>query len=260
MQAVRYTTTGEITDFRFLMANPVIAKLFYSDREDLIGENLLKSKIIEENPSLFNSLVQVVETRKPLNQELNYKINNIQNWYQIIAVNLGDGITLTIRDITQTKLLELELTRQARIDSLTNIANRRRFEEYLAQEWQRYKREKRPISLILCEIKDFESYTNARGDRKGDECSIEIAQVIKNCAKRAIDLVARYRETQFAVILPNTDADGAFYVADLIRNEVEKLKIAYISLNLGIANMIPSKGVEAQALIVAAQKELGVGS
>jgi GGDEF domain-containing protein len=47
---------------------------------------------------------------------------------------LGDGITLTIRDITQTKFLELELTRQARIDSLTNIANRRRFDEYLAQE------------------------------------------------------------------------------------------------------------------------------
>jgi PleD family two-component response regulator len=79
---------------------------------------------------------------------------------------LGDGITLTIRDITQTKFLELELTRQARIDSLTNIANRRRFDEYLAQEWQRYKREKLPISLILCEINDFESYKNGRGNKR----------------------------------------------------------------------------------------------
>ncbi len=254
MQAVRYTTTGEITDFRFLMANPVIAKLFYSNQEDLIGDFLLKSQIIEDNPNLFNSLVQVVETRKPLNKELNYKINNIQNWYQIIAVSLGDGITLTIRDITQTKLLELELTRQARVDSLTNIANRRRFDEYLAQEWQRYKREKLPISLILCEINDFESYKNTHGNQKGDECLIKVAQVINNCAKRAIDLVARYRETQFAVILPNTDTDGAFYVAQLIRCEVEKLKIAYISLSLGIANMIPSNDVEAEALIVAAEK------
>ncbi len=121
MQAVRDTITGNVTDFRFLMANPVIAKLFYSNQEDLIGNSLLKNQIFQDNPSLFNSLVEVVETRKPFNQELYYETENIQNWYQIIAVSLGDGITLTIRDITQTKLLELELTRQARIDSLTNI-------------------------------------------------------------------------------------------------------------------------------------------
>ena len=254
MQAVRDNVAGEITDFRFLMANPVIAKFFYSNQEDLIGDYLLNNKIFIDNPSLFDSLVEVVETRKPFNQELYYEINNNQNWYQIIAVSLGDGITLTIRDITQTKLLELELTRQAIIDSLTNLPNRRRFDEYLEQEWQRYKREKRPISLILCEIKDFESYKNAHGNQKSDECLIEIAQVIKNCAKRAIDLASRYRENQFAVILPNTNADGAFYVAQLIQGEVESLKIAYISLSLGIANMIPTKDVEAEALIVAAKK------
>ena len=253
MQTVRDSITGEITDFRFLMANPVIAKLFYSNQEDLIGNYLLNTKIFLDNPNLFDSLVEVVETRKPFNQELYYEINHNQNWYQIIAVSLADGITLTIRDITQTKLLELELTRQAKIDSLTNIANRRRFDEYLEQEWQRYKRQKLPISLILCEIKNFESHKNAYGNHKIDECLIKIAQVINNCAKRAIDLVARYREHQFAVILPNTDKEGAFYVADLIGSEIEKLKIGNISLNLAIANMIPRKDLEAKALIAAAE-------
>lgn len=254
MQAVRNSTVGNITDFRFLMANPVIAKLFYSNQQDLIGDSLLNTKIFLDNPSLFNSLVEVVETRKSLDKELYYEINNNQNWYQIIAVSLGDGITLTIRDITQTKLLELELTRQARIDSLTNIANRRRFDEYLEQEWQRYTREKQPISLILCEINDFESYKNAYGNHKADACLIEIAGVVNNCAKRAIDLVARYREHQFAVILPNTDGDGAFSVAQSIRTEIENLRIADLSLNLAIANMIPRKDIEAQALIVEAEK------
>ena len=108
MQAVRDNITGEITNFRFLMANPVNAKLFYSNQENLIGNYLLNTKIFLDNPSLFDSLVEVVETRKPFNQELYYEINNNQNWYQIIAVSLGDGITLTIRDITQRKLLELE--------------------------------------------------------------------------------------------------------------------------------------------------------
>lgn len=254
MQAVRDSTTGDIIDFRFLIANPAIAKLFYSTQEDLIGENLLQNPLIKDNPNLFNSLVEVVETRKLFNQELYHEINNNQNWYQIIAVILGDGITLTIRDITQTKLLELELSRQAWVDNLTNIANRRRFDEYLEQEWQRYKREKQPISLILCEIKNFESYKNTYGNQKGDECLIKIAQVIDSCAKRAIDLVARYREYQFAVILPNTDADGAFHVAQLIGREIEKLKIPHVSLSFGIANMIPTKDLEAEALIVAAQK------
>ncbi|MEM1394764.1 MAG: diguanylate cyclase [Cyanobacteria bacterium P01_H01_bin.150] len=78
-------------------------------------------------------------------------------------------------------------------------------------------------------------------------------ELINNCAKRAIDLVARYREHQFAVILLNTDKEGAFYVANLIRSEIEKLKIGNISLNLGIANMIPRKDLEAQALIFAAE-------
>jgi len=149
--------------------------------------------------------------------------------------------------------LQFYHSRQARIDSLTNIANRRRFDEYLAQEWQRYKREKLPISLILCEIKDFESYKNSYGNQKADECLIEVAQVINNCAKRAIDLVARYRECEFAVILPNTDGDGAFSVAQSIRTEIENLKIADLSLSLAIANMIPRKDMEAHALIVAAE-------
>ena len=86
-------------------------------------------------------------------------------------------------------------------------------------------------STFLCEIKDFEAYKNAYGNHKVDECWIKIARIIQNCAKRAIDLVARYREHQFAVILPNTD----------------------ISLSLGIANMIPRKNLEAEVLIVAAE-------
>ncbi|BAY82349.1 GGDEF domain protein [Calothrix parasitica NIES-267] len=105
----------------------------------------------------------------------------------------------------------------------------------------------------MCEIKDFESHTNAYGNQKSDECLIEIAQVINNCAKRAIDLVARYREHQFAVILPNTGDEGAFCVAELIRTEFEKLKIANLSLNLAIANMIPRNNLDAKALIAAAE-------
>ena len=264
MEAVRDSTTAKIIDFKFSMANLVITKFFYGSHEGLIGKFLLKNKIIKDNPNLFNALVEVVETEKPLYQELFLEINDIQNWYQIIAVILGDGISLIIRNITPRKLLEAELTRHVDIESLTNIANRRRFNEYLAQEWQKYEQKRQPISLILCEINDFESYKNTYGKQNNDECLIQIALSIYNCINPTTGLVAHYQENQFAVILPNTDAEGAFHKAELIQAEVEKLNIphitqpnGYLTLSLGIANMIPNNHEGAEALIMAAETMLG---
>lgn len=264
MQAVRDINSGDIIDFSFLMANPVIKQVFERKKEDLKGNLQLKKLLEKFTPGLFDLFVQVVEAGEPLTQELDYENDNIQKWYHLIAVKLGDGISLTMRDITQRKLLELELTRQARIDNLTNIANHCRFDEYLLQEWQRYKREQKPLSLILCDIDYFELYNNIYGHKMGDECLIKVAQVITHAAKRAIDLVARYRGEQFAVILPNTDANGALHVTQLICSEIEKLKIPhaqsqvseYVTLSLVVANMLPTENVLQEALIIAAQKAL----
>ena len=264
MQAVRDSNTSEITDFKFLMANPVIAELFYSYHEDLIGNHLLKSNILKDNPHLFNYLIQVVETQKPLYQELYFKVNNIKNWYQIMAVSLGESISLTICNITQRKLLEIELIHQASIDSLTNIANRCYFEKYLAQQWQSYKHKRLPISLILCEINDFESEQNIYNKQSIEQYLINIALSIANCIKHPTSLVGHYRENQFAIILPNTDTNTAFNIAELIQREFKKLNIphvpkqssGYLTVNLGIANMIPTNNEKAEALIMAAETML----
>lgn len=97
LQAVRDPNTGEIVDFRCLVVNPVIAKLFDRSREDLIGKLVLRKFLKRVKPDLFQKLVDVVETGYTLDETINYP-DNSNSIYQIIAVKLGDGFTVTLKD------------------------------------------------------------------------------------------------------------------------------------------------------------------
>nr|WP_256366922.1 diguanylate cyclase [Anabaena sp. UHCC 0253] len=105
----------------------------------------------------------------------------------------------------------------ANLDGLTQIANRRRFDDYLALEWQRHQREKNILALILIDIDYFKRYNDCYGHQSGDDCLIKVSQEIAKVIKRPTDLVARYGGEEFAVILPNTDTQGALIIAELIR-------------------------------------------
>lgn len=133
------------------------------------------------------------------------------------------------------------------LDSLTGIANRRRFDEVLRTEWQRQAREKMPISLILCDIDYFKLYNDTYGHLAGDACLQQVARAIAACARRSADVVARYGGEEFAAILPDTDAWGANTVAERIREQVAALELphekslvsAYVTLSMGIATTVP---------------------
>ncbi|PZO41696.1 MAG: response regulator [Pseudanabaena frigida] len=102
LQAVRDPNTGSIEDFRCLVVNPVIARIFDRNREDLIGKLVLRRFLERFSPVLFEQLINVVETGITLNTEICYPSDPI-SWYQIIVVKLGDGFTVTLRDITSSK-------------------------------------------------------------------------------------------------------------------------------------------------------------
>jgi DNA-binding response OmpR family regulator len=102
MQGVRDPNTGDIIDFRCLVVNPVIARFFDRNREDLIGKLVLRKFLERFNPQLFEQLVDVVETGKSWEEEVYYPIQPT-GWYQVIAIKLGDGFTVTIRDITSKR-------------------------------------------------------------------------------------------------------------------------------------------------------------
>jgi diguanylate cyclase (GGDEF)-like protein/PAS domain S-box-containing protein len=186
-----------------------------------------------------------------------------RNWQQLEIELLSQLATQVAIAIQQSELYQ-QVQRLASSDSLTQIANRRRFDEYLDQEWQQMVRERGALSLILCDIDCFKTYNDTYGHQAGDNCLQQVAQAINYAVKRPADLVARYGGEEFAVILPHTDAKGAVQIAEAIRSKIQFLQIPhagsqvsqYITLSLGVASTVPVHESSPAVLIAAADKSL----
>jgi len=141
-----------------------------------------------------------------------------------------------------------ELEKLSTIDELTQIDNRRRFNEFLAQEWQRLAYLAKPLSLILCDVDYFKRYNDTYGHLAGDECLIKIAKSIRDATRQTSDLVARYGGEEFAVVLPNTNSEGAERVSKNILTQVQNLQIPhdsseisrFVTISLGAVTVIPN--------------------
>ncbi|MBD1872195.1 diguanylate cyclase [Nodosilinea sp. FACHB-131] len=157
-----------------------------------------------------------------------------------------------------------ELQRLTLVDGLTTIANRRHFDQYLEQEWRRAVREHQPFSLILLDIDYFKLYNDHYGHQAGDVCLRLVAQTIVQTIHRGTHLAARYGGEEFAVVLPSTDAYGAVYLAETLRQAVKALHLPHaksivspwITLSLGIATCQPSVTLDPINLITAADARL----
>ncbi len=177
------------------------------------------------------------------------------------SYNLEQKVAERTRELQEAKK---ELERLAITDKLTQLCNRRKFDQYLWQEWQRLAREKLPLSLILCDVDHFKGFNDYYGHLIGDHCLRQVAQVMQSIVKRSTDLVARYGGEEFAIILSNTHELGAMKVAEDVRRSIQRLKIPhhamglnqYVTVSLGIATMIPSHENYPELLINAADKGL----
>jgi diguanylate cyclase (GGDEF)-like protein len=132
-------------------------------------------------------------------------------------------------------------------DGLTRIANRRRFDEYLAEQWQKMARLQAPISIILCDIDFFKQYNDTYGHPAGDECIKQVVQALNSTIHRTSDLLARYGGEEFAAILPQTSPSQALKVAQRMQEAIAQLKIphsdsavgSYITISIGVATTVP---------------------
>ena len=156
-----------------------------------------------------------------------------------------------------------ELQKLARLDGLTQIANRRSFDETLDLQWRILRREQFSLSLILCDIDYFKYYNDTYGHQAGDECLRQVALAMNRASKRPADLVARYGGEEFAVIMPNTRPDGAWHVAVEIQQEIQQLQLPhcrspfrYLTLSIGISSVIPNQTCCPETLINFADEAL----
>jgi diguanylate cyclase (GGDEF)-like protein len=161
-------------------------------------------------------------------------------------------------------LVNKELAAIAYLDGLTQIANRRQFDDRLLQEWRRLQREKSPLSIIMCDVDYFKQYNDTYGHCGGDDCLKEVAKAIEAAARRAADLTARYGGEEFVALLPNTPLTGALEVAKLIQQRVKSLQMPhaksaiseYVTLSFGVSSIIPNDASTPEELLLRADRAL----
>ena len=154
-------------------------------------------------------------------------------------------------------LLNQQLAALSTIDELTQIPNRRSFNNILEYEWNRSLREGKSISLIMIDVDFFKAYNDNYGHPAGDICLKNVALALQNSVKRSSDFIAKYGGDEFLALLPNTGARGATIVAERVRENIEHLKIphafseisSYVTVSVGAVTMLPEPGYSRRQLL-----------
>lgn len=208
-------------------------------------------------------IVPIVQGKGLWGLLLAYHSQGPRSWEQAeldVLTRLATQIAIAIQQSQLYQHLQTaneQLAHLATHDGLTQLANRRSFDTYLAREWSCLVRRQAPLSLILCDIDYFKSYNDTYGHPAGDRCLQEVAAALQEVVKRPADLLARYGGEEFVIVLPVTDADGAEAIAVEIQETLEQRDIFHgesplgerITLSLGVATVIPTSGRSPQLLI-----------
>jgi diguanylate cyclase (GGDEF)-like protein len=150
------------------------------------------------------------------------------------------------------------------IDGLTEIPNRRYFDEHFAEEWSRALRMQSVLSLIICDIDYFKDFNDRYGHLMGDDCLKAVARTLDLHARRAGDTVTRFGGEEFAIILPGIGLQEACMLAEQMREAVTALGISHsdskvseqVTISMGVASTVPTKDSRAAELLRHADEAL----
>ncbi|MCP4066480.1 MAG: diguanylate cyclase, partial [Gammaproteobacteria bacterium] len=186
---------------------------------------------------------------------------------QALAIQQQANLTLEMRVQERTDELERaneQLRAISLTDGLTHVANRRRFDEKLQDEWKRAQRHGHPLSLLLLDIDHFKRVNDELGHLVGDDCLTEVAALCAAEVQRSGDLLARYGGEEFIILLPATPEEGAVRVAERVRQAVarspvyssERVAPVSLTISVGVACVVPDPDMEPQELIRQADEAL----
>ncbi|MGM3305187.1 AAA-like domain-containing protein [Anabaena sp. WFMT] len=243
--------------------------------------------ILQSNQELSVAFDKIINSQKPthISANLIYRLDSLGLIKKLGSDNFQPACemyrlffqkeNLIAENNTSIRLEQLEEENEKlkfllNIDTLTQIANRRYFDNRFQLEWERMKHTQEPIALILADIDKFKLFNDTYGHQAGDDCLSQVAQAINSVIKRPDDLVARYGGEEFVVILPQTDSKGAIIIAEEIREKVklweikipnftqcsQEINIAKVTISLGIACIIPQASLGLKELFEAADQAL----
>jgi len=189
---------------------------------------------------------------------------------QLIFVNLAALIFSFFYELRRVKAEQAlnnanrQLENMATHDGLTGLYNRRFFNDVLKKEWLRMQRANQPLSLILSDIDYFKGYNDNYGHLAGDKCLQEVADTFLASVRRVSDIAARYGGEEFAIILPDTESDGAKKIAQFIKDSIKEKGIEHtaskvsdiVTLSFGIATLIPNDSITTDSFITMADNAL----
>ena len=173
-------------------------------------------------------------------------------------------VKLRVRNHLELKQQRDHLNRLSLIDGLTELANRRAFDERLEQEWRRAMRAKAFLSLAMIDIDFFKGYNDAYGHLAGDDCLRYVANTLATSLKRAGDFVARYGGEEFVAILPSLNDKGVHVMAETMRESVAKLRIPhrssaiapYVTISIGAVSLMPVFGTVSRSMVATCDQQL----
>ncbi|MDX1749782.1 MAG: sensor domain-containing diguanylate cyclase [Methylophaga sp.] len=179
---------------------------------------------------------------------------------------IGFMFDISERKKTEQELIKLqkELEELSFKDGLTGVANRRMFDSVIETEWLKARQNKQPLSLIIIDIDFFKEYNDFYGHLQGDDCLKQVATTLNNVATRSRDFFGRFGGEEFVMLLPETDENAAWALAERCRQSLFKKQIAHenskvsqlLTISMGVSTMIPSQDDEHNELISRADKQL----
>ena len=168
------------------------------------------------------------------------------------------------QDITERKQAEELVSKLARSDGLTGVANRRCFDEFLRNEWRRCARLGLPVSLAIIDIDYFKLVNDTYGHQSGDDCLRQVGQLLSQFAKRPTDICARYGGEEFALVMGNTSIEQARALLEPLNAAIKQLALpnraspiaSVLTASVGLACLAPRPDSSEDALLALADAQL----